>query len=488
MPASTGTTTSLEAILSILDGAHDFKTIEQKCFALGMALAAKIFENVLMCLDEELARTRPRTLRNKGSSERTIQTVFGEVTIKRRRYREEIREDGKLKKGRYRYLLDETLGLPQEERISPGLTEALVEGAVEEPFRQVVERRQEAGLPTPSHTTVHNLTRKLGEMVSREQEEQRRAVFEYAQELPGEKKEVACLFLEADGTMVHLQREEQKLSEVKIGISYEGWERRSPGSKEYTLVNPMVNCGVFSDSDAFWETTAARLSRRYDLDHSTYMVLSSDGAGWIDGARDYFDGIQKQLDRFHLYRSIRSAFGPEESSRLIGLLGRGDVRAFMDTMEASIGDGKTREERVKRRAVFNFCKGHEGELVDYRLREEQPPPGIVLRGMGAIEPYVDKVIANRMKKRGMRWTLAGADAMARLRALDANGELHAYASRRITWQVRTDAKVVARVKERVLEDPGGWLRKAVPALYGPHRNRPWVRAIRELLSGKEAMV
>ena len=74
--------------------------------------------------------------------------------------------------------------------------------------------------------------------------------------------------------------------------------------------------------------------------------------------------------------------------------------------------------------------------------------------------------------------------MARLRALDANGELHEYASKRITWKIRTDAKVVARVKERVLEDPEGWLRKAIPALYGPHANRPWVRAIRELLSGK----
>ena len=108
--------------------------------------------------------------------------------------------------------------------------------------------------------------------------------------------------------------------------------------------------------------------------------------------------------------------------------------------------------------------------------------------MGAIESYVDKVIANRMKKRGMSGTLAGADAMARLRALNANGELHEYASRRIAWQVRTDGKIVARVKERVLEDPERWLRKAVPALYGPHADRPWVKAIRELLSTKEAMV
>lgn len=98
MPASTDTT-SLEAIICILDGARDFRTPGQKCFAFGMAPAAQIFGSVLICLDEELAKTRDRTLRNKGIGERTIQTVFGEVTVKRRRYREEIRVDGKLKKG-----------------------------------------------------------------------------------------------------------------------------------------------------------------------------------------------------------------------------------------------------------------------------------------------------------------------------------------------------------------------------------------------------
>lgn len=487
MPASTGET-SLEAIVSILDGAHDFKTLEQKSFALGMALAAQIFESVLVCLDEELAKTRDRTLRNKGTGERTIQTVFGEVTIKRRRYREEIRVDGKLKKGAYRYLLDEALGLPPDDRVSPGLAKALVEAAVEEPFRQVVERRQEAGLPTPSHSTVHSLTRKLGEMVAREQEEQRRAVFEYGEELPGEKKEVDHLLVEADGTMVHLQREEQKLGEIKIRLSHEGWQKRSPGRDEYALANPLVNSGVFSSAEVFWETEVAGLSRRYDFGHGIYVAFSSDGAPWTKGVGDYFDRIQIQMDRFHLHRRLRAVFGPEQASGLIRLLAQGDVKAFLDTMEASIGDGKTHENRVKRRGVFNFCKQHEGELLDYRLREEKPPQGILLRGMGAIEPYVDKVIANRMKKRGMRWTLAGADAMARLRALNANGELHEYASRRIAWQVRTDGKIVARVKERVLDDPERWLRKAVPALYGPHADRPWVKAIRELLSTKEAMV
>lgn len=38
-----------------------------------MALEAHIFESVLVCLDEEPAKTRDRTLRNEGTGERTIQ-------------------------------------------------------------------------------------------------------------------------------------------------------------------------------------------------------------------------------------------------------------------------------------------------------------------------------------------------------------------------------------------------------------------------------
>jgi len=50
---------------------------------------------------------------------------------------------------------------------------------------------------------------------------------------------------------------------------------------------------------------------------------------------------------------LRAVFGPEQASGLIRLLAQGDVKAFLDTMEASISDGKTHENRVKRRAVFN---------------------------------------------------------------------------------------------------------------------------------------
>jgi hypothetical protein len=46
--------------------------------------------------------------------------------------------------------------------------------------------------------------------------------------------------------------------------------------------------------------------------------------------------------------------------------------------------------------------------------------------LGAIEGNVDKLIANRMKKRGMSWTKRGGNRMARLINLRERGQLHSW--------------------------------------------------------------
>jgi hypothetical protein len=56
-------------------------------------------------------------------------------------------------------------------------------------------------------------------------------------------------------------------------------------------------------------------------------------------------------------------------------------------------------------------------LRDYRLEVD----GDGLEGLGAIEGDVDKLVANRMKKRGMNWTIKGAQRMARLISLREMG-------------------------------------------------------------------
>jgi hypothetical protein len=59
-------------------------------------------------------------------------------------------------------------------------------------------------------------------------------------------------------------------------------------------------------------------------------------------------------------------------------------------------------------------------LRDYRLEVN----GDGLRGLGAMEGNVDKLIANRMKKRGMSWTIRETQRMSRLISLREMGKLH----------------------------------------------------------------
>jgi hypothetical protein len=62
---------------------------------------------------------------------------------------------------------------------------------------------------------------------------------------------------------------------------------------------------------------------------------------------------------------------------------------------------------------------------DYRLEVD----GDGLEGLGATESDVDKLVANGMKKRGMNWTIKGAQRMARLISLRKMGQLHSWINR-----------------------------------------------------------
>jgi len=53
-----------------------------------------------------------------------------------------------------------------------------------------------------------------------------------------------------------------------------------------------------------------------------------------------------------------------------------------------------------------------------RLREQ----GLPVEDLGAIEGNIDKTLANRFKKRGMRWTIPGALSLAKVGEKIVNDE------------------------------------------------------------------
>src|SRR5581483_10807520 len=67
-----------------------------------------------------------------------------------------------------------------------------------------------------------------------------------------------------------------------------------------------------------------------------------------------------------------------------------------------------------------YLQGQAESLLDYR---HQLPSGPECRSLGAIESTGDKLIKNRLGKRGMSWTVAGAEHMVKLLQEQANGRL-----------------------------------------------------------------
>ncbi len=107
-----------------------------------------------------------------------------------------------------------------------------------------------------------------------------------------------------------------------------------------------------------------------------------------------------------------------------------------------------------------------------------------LRGLGTIEGNVDKLVANRMKKRGMSWTIKGAHRMTRLVNLRETGELHSWITHKGKRRENKPPRQVRSINKTrpnagITEEV--WLEAGLPALAGPHQDRPWVQVLRALI-------
>ena len=78
---------------------------------------------------------------------------------------------------------------------------------------------------------------------------------------------------------------------------------------------------------------------------------------------------------------------------------------------------------------IRYLRHHRAGLQDYRLRAGFADPE--LRTLGAAEGNVDKVLANRMCKRGMAWSIAGARRMAKVLEASHNHVLQPYLPHRL---------------------------------------------------------
>ncbi len=432
-------------------------------------LAQGIAQAFLERVDEELMGERGEGLGVVGFKEKLMITTFGEVRIKRRAYRDAD--------GRMRYLLDEALGLEKRSPLSPGIRELCALFATELSFAKCEELLSKVLPSGVSHTTIHRLVGKITDPRLTEEDKEVEEVFEEGMIPETGRRKVPYLFVESDGVSIALQRESEGRGEIKVGIAYEGWQGVG-GEGRHRLKEKTSYLGMM-DGDRFWEGFSLSLAKKYDLANVGQIVVGGDGARWVREGVEMLGGTY-QLDRFHLHRALlRGLRGDVE---LVEKVYRACVKGEIRTADDLLLEEQARcdmEQACEIAQLRGYIMDNATGLRDYRLN--LGPEG--LRGLGAVEGNVDKLVANRMKKRGMSWTKRGAKRMSRLLQMRHSEELAGYA--KLLYSVTTSSTAAPQPRKSPQKHgyDATWLNVALPALEGPHQNRPWAQTLKRLSKG-----
>lgn len=402
-----------------------FKTLEQKIFSYVCELGREITTIMLEAYDKELADGRDKkNYRDKGIRTTTIKTVYGEVTYGRRVYQTKL-EDGK---NAYVYLLDEAMQMDKIGLISTNLAEKLAMTVTEAPYRVTAETISSTCGQSISAGGVWNVMQRLGERISREEEH---AVKQMNADQTEGKKEIPVLFEEMDGVWLSMQDEhhkKMKKQEMKVFTMYEGWDAEKEKENRSTLVEKTMLAGM-EKSREFHEKREACIRKKYDTDEIRQRILNGDGGGWIH--EPYDPDVIFQLDRYHIYQEITRKISDKKAQKAIRELFDADkpeeMLEYIQIYAASVESSDETDKRSQKAAeLYKYLNNNRDGLLSYDkqgIRIAEPPEGIIYKGMGVQESQNCTVITLRMKHRRMRWSVKGANNLAKILYRKENREL-----------------------------------------------------------------
>lgn len=296
---------------------------------------------------------------------------------------------------------DEEMGL---EEFSDGVQRGAVLCGSTKSFDAAVHQLKELGEIHISKETVRRLTEKAASTLQDIQESGSLLGEESACRFDGEDRSYVCM----DGTMVNTL--EDNWREVKVGAFYD----QEKAKKHYVA--------TLLDSHEFGQIMR-RQGGNLALGCAREIIAGGDGAPWIWKQMEVnFPMADHQfLDYYHLSEKIYACawelYGPESpkgnrwaTDKLHRVRHEGG-EALLDTLKHA---RRRRKKARSKQALTTLIK----YLHSHRTRTRYPhlkAMGIDI-GTGPQESACKNVIGQRLKGRGMRWSLPNAEAMARLRA------------------------------------------------------------------------
>ena len=343
-----------------------FKELEKKIYSYVCELAREITQQMLDSYDEELAKSRDKKVyRGKGKRKTSIKTIYGEVEYSRNVYRTET-EDGQVA---HIFLLDQAMHMDKIGLISTNLAEKIALTVTESPYRVTAEQLRSTCGQSISAGGVWNMMQRLGERIDEEKEKQNRS----------------------------------------------------------TLVNKTMLAGMEKSND-FHAKREACIRKKYAADEIGQRILNGDGGSWIK--EPYDPDTIFQLDRYHIYqeilRKISNKDAQKEIRRLFDEEKMDEMLEYIQIYATSVASQDENDKSSKKAMeLYQYLNNKDG-LLPYDKRGiniPAPEKGILYKGMGIQETQNCTVITLRMKHRRMRWSVNGANNLAKALYRKENREL-----------------------------------------------------------------
>jgi len=427
----------IEALLGpgALEGL-DFEAIETAARRRALRVAARAVERHLNAdrsdhVGPTLRCACGRQARYVGRRPRTFSTALGEMTLERAAYHCAACGSGF-------YPRDRALGLV-DTSLSPAITRMVGRAAAMVSFAESSELMGElAGIPVDAKQ-VERTAEALGREIAADE----RSVVE------PEAPPAPTMYLGMDGTGIPMRAAElegragkqpdgsARTREVKLvtvwtaeGRDAEGIPVRDSGSVSYSAAIESAAVLDTDDAPSAFARRAEREAQRRGFDVAARRVVLGDGATWIwNLAGEQFGGAVEIVDLFHAKHHLsdvaKAIYGPAND------LGREWARQRHDELD----DGRLD-------ALCDALRVHVGasdearRCLDYitrnasRMRYPEFRANGLCVSSGVVEAGCKVAIGTRLKRAGMHWTLAGADAIIALRCCKLSGRFEDFWERR----------------------------------------------------------
>jgi hypothetical protein len=349
----------------------------------------------------------------EGYRPKAVQTRVGWITVRRAYYHCPAC-------GQSQIPLDDALGVARDQQ-SPGVRRLATRCGALLPFTQAAATLAETAGIVLSASTIRGITEAVG--AQREQEVEQQVADAWDQGLPkrpgiGPDR----LYLAMDG--VRILTTDGSGKEAKVGV-IAAEEQRADGRWQRQSARYVVS---FAEAMRFGQRLALA-AHGQGLEQAAEVVVLGDGAEWIwQLAAEHAPQATCIVDWYHASERIwemgRAQYGEgtAETRRWVEeqltRLAKGEVAQLVPTWQALPWTGSAAE--VRDEQVTYFTNQASRMAYDgYRTR------GLAI-GSGMVESACKTLIGMREKGPGMRWTVAGAQAVANVRVLLFNHEWDAY--------------------------------------------------------------